>query len=266
MTLTPEKSASLTQRVLLHGISWPTYKRLLAELGDQRASRLAYDQGMLEITMPSDRQETHKKLLERMIETLTEELEIPAKSFGSTTLNRDDLERGAEPDSCYYIQHVNHIEGRHVALATDPPPDRIIEVDISSPSGRRLEIYKQLKVPEIWRYASGGVQIYQLREGACVPCDASLAFPLVSASVINQFLQQAETQDNTSFIRAWGRWIWQQVSPRVLLAHLRCHGLYASQRVYAGSVHPKSPSRVYVPASCLRFTCVVLPRTMPGTP
>lgn len=209
---TPEKFAHITQRVILHGISWPTYTRLLSELGDQRASRLAYDQGVLEITMPSDRHESQKKLLERMIETLTEELELPAKSFGSTTLNRDDLERGAEPDSCYYIQHVGDIEGRHVDLATDPPPDLIIEVDISSPSGRRLEIYKQLGVPEIWRYADGSMQIHQLQDGDYVPCDVSAAFPLVSTVVINQFLQQAETQDDTSFIRAWRRWIRQQVS------------------------------------------------------
>src|SRR5438132_5726793 len=127
-----------TQRVILHGISWQTYKRLLAELGDQRASRLAYDQGVLEITMPSDRHETHKKLLERMIETLTEELNLPAKSFGSTTLNRADLERGAEPDSCYYIQHVGQIAGRQIDLTTDPPPDLVIEVDISSSSSRTI--------------------------------------------------------------------------------------------------------------------------------
>src|SRR5712671_2972002 len=91
-TQTPpqEKSARLTQRVTLYGISWQTYTRILAELGDHRASRLAYAQGVLEITMPSDRHETYKKLLERMIETLTEELNLPAKSFGATTLNRAD--------------------------------------------------------------------------------------------------------------------------------------------------------------------------------
>ncbi len=211
-TSTPDKSSSITQRVILHGISWQTYKRLLSELGDHRASRLAYDQGMLEITMPSDHHEIYKKLLERMIETLTEELGLPAKSFGSTTLNRDDLERGAEPDSCYYIQHVDQIEGRHMDLGTDPPPDLIVEVDISSPSGRRLEIYRQLGVPEIWRYAGGSVQILQLQKGVYVPRDASLTFPLVSTDVINQFLQQAETQDDTSFIRAWRRWIRAQVS------------------------------------------------------
>jgi Uma2 family endonuclease len=148
-TPTPEAPAAKTQRVTLNGVSWQTYTQLLAELGDQRASRLAYDQGVLEITMPSDRHETHKKLLERMVETLTEELEQPAKSFGSTTLNREDLERGAEPDSCYYIQNVSQIEGRQVDLTTDPPPDLVIEVDISSPSSRWIDIYRQLGVPEI---------------------------------------------------------------------------------------------------------------------
>ena len=123
-TQTPlqEKSVRTTQRVTLHGISWQTYTRILTELGDHRASRLAYAHGVLEITMPSDRHETYKKLLERMIETLTEELYLPAKSFGATTLNRADLEHGAEPDSCYYIQHVRQIQGRQVDLATDPPP------------------------------------------------------------------------------------------------------------------------------------------------
>jgi Uma2 family endonuclease len=168
-TPTPEAPAAKTQRVTLNGVSWQTYTQLLAELGDQRASRLAYDQGVLEITMPSDRHETHKKLLERMVETLTEEREQPAKSFGSTTLNREDLERGAEPDSCYYIQNVSQIEGRQVDLTTDPPPDLVIEVDISSPSSRWIDIYRQLGVPEIWRYSNGRVQFHQLAGGAYVP-------------------------------------------------------------------------------------------------
>ncbi len=57
-TPTQEPSAKTTQRVTLHGISWQTYKRLLTELGDHRSSRLAYDRGVLEITMPSDYHET----------------------------------------------------------------------------------------------------------------------------------------------------------------------------------------------------------------
>jgi Uma2 family endonuclease len=103
-----------TQRVTLSGITWQTYKQLLIELGDRRTARLNYTQRILEVIMPSDRHESRKKLIERMIETLTEELNLPTKSFGSTTLNREDLEKGAEPDSCYYIQNVGQIQGRTV--------------------------------------------------------------------------------------------------------------------------------------------------------
>jgi Uma2 family endonuclease len=211
-TLPQEESASITQRVTLHGISWQTYMRVLAELGDQRSSRLAYAQGVLEITMPSYRHEAYKKLLERMIETITEELNLPIKSFGATTLNRTDLKHSAEPDSCYYIQHVHRIEGLQVDLATDPPPDLVVEVDISSPSSRRIDIYKQLGVPEIWRYLGGSVYIYQLQGGEYSPCDRSPSLPLVSTAVLNQFLHQAETQDNTTFIRTWRRWVQQQIA------------------------------------------------------
>jgi Uma2 family endonuclease len=200
-----------TQRVTLRGITWQTYKQLLSELGDRRTSRLTYSQGILEVIMPSDRHETHKKLIERMIETLTEELNLPAKSFGSTTLNREDLEKGAEPDSCYYIQNVSQIRGRTVNLASDPPPDLVVEVDISNPSKQRMEIYQQLGIPEIWRYSGSKVQIYHLQEGEYRSRDVSPTFPIASTVVINQFLEQAETQDDTTLIRSWRQWIQQQI-------------------------------------------------------
>jgi Uma2 family endonuclease len=213
MTLTTPSKPFLetTQRVILSGVTWQTYKQLLTELGDRRTSRLTYTHGTLEIIMPSDRHETHKKLIERMIETLTEELNLPTKSFGSTTLNREDLEKGAEPDSCYYIQNVNYIQGRTINLATDPPPDLVVEVDISNPSSQRLEIYKQLGVPEIWRYSDSTVQIYQLQAGDYRSSDFSPTFPIVSTTVINQLLEQAETQDDTTLIRSWRQWIRQQI-------------------------------------------------------
>jgi Uma2 family endonuclease len=214
MTLaTPSKPfLETTQRVILSGVTWQTYKQLLTELGDRRTSRLTYAQGILEVIMPSDRHETHKKLIERMIETLTEELNLPAKSFGSTTLNREDLEKGAEPDSCYYIQNVSHIRGRTINLATDPPPDLVVEVDISNPSSQRIEIYKQLGVPEIWRYSNSTVQIYHLQESEYRSSDFSRTFPIASIVVINQFLQQAETEDDTTLIRSWRKWIQQQIA------------------------------------------------------
>jgi len=203
-----------THRVILQGISWQTYQALLTELGDNRSSRLAYDQGVVEITMPSDRHETNKKLLERMVEALTEELDLPIKAFGSTTLNREDLQHGAEPDSCYYIQNVGRLQGRTVDLTHDPAPDLVIEVDITSPSSRRLGIYRQLGVPEVWRYLGQTLQIHQLQAGTYNLCNYSPTFPFVCVEIINQFLQQAETQDDTTFIRAWRKWVREQLQEK----------------------------------------------------
>ncbi|MDX2098662.1 MAG: Uma2 family endonuclease [Leptolyngbyaceae cyanobacterium bins.59] len=195
------------QRVVLHGVSWQTYKLLLTELGDRRSSRLAYDEGVLEITMPSDRHETNTHLLERLVDVLTEELDRPVKCFRSTTLNRDDLQKGAEPDSCYYIQSVSRIVGRTIDLDRDPPPDLVIEVDISSPSSRKFQIYQSLGVPEIWRYRKNTVEIHQLQDGNYVMCQQSPTFTFISTSILNQFLQDAETQDDTALIRTWRRWV-----------------------------------------------------------
>ncbi len=200
-----------SQRILLEGVSWATYQALLAELGDHRSARLAYAHGTLEITMPSDLHETRTKLLERMIEALTEELDLPIKGFRSTTLNREDLSQGAEPDSCYYIQNAGRIQGRSLDLERDPPPDLILEVDISSPSKKRMAIYSQIGTPEIWRYVKGGVKIYGLEEGSYVIQETSPSFSFVSAERINSFLADADAQDDNALVRAWRKWIRQVI-------------------------------------------------------
>ena len=202
-----DSRGNVIRRVELPNVSWQTYQALLNDLGDQRSSRLAYDQGILEIIMLSDRHESRTQISERFVTALTEELGLPAKGFRSTTLNRKDLSRGAEPDSCYYIQNVKHIKGRTLDLAVDPPPDLVIKVDVTSSSDRRLQIYQQLGVPEVWRQVETTVIIYQLQAGEYVACDRSPTFSIVTAETINQFLQRADTQDNTTLMRSWRQWV-----------------------------------------------------------
>ncbi len=204
----PEKT---TQRVVLSNISWQTYQTLLAEAGDKRSSRFSYSQEVLEIIMPSDLHETVNCLLKQFVTTLSDELKLKRKGFGSTTLNREDLKQGAEPDSCFYIQNVDRIRGRKINLSIDPPPDLIIEVDLTSPSTDRFTIYKNLGVPEIWRYLGENVQFFQLQNGEYASCEYSGAFPIVASGIINQFLQMAETEDDTTIIDALRVWVRQQL-------------------------------------------------------
>ncbi|TAG74003.1 MAG: Uma2 family endonuclease [Oscillatoriales cyanobacterium] len=203
----PEKT---TQRVVLSSISWQTYQSLLAEAGDNRSSRFSYFQEVLEIIMPSDLHETVNCLLKQFVTTLSDELKLKRKGFGSTTLNREDLKQGAEPDSCFYIQNVDRIRGRKINLSIDPPPDLIIEVDLTSPSTNRFSIYKNLGVPEIWRYLGETVQFFQFQNGEYVICECSATFPIVSSEIITQFLQMAETEDDMTIIDALRVWVREQ--------------------------------------------------------
>jgi len=195
---------------VLPNISWQTYQAMLADMGDRRSIRLSYDHGVLEIKMPLGLHETVNYILERMIVALTEELNLGIRGFGSTTLSRADLAVGVEPDCCFYIQNSDRMNGRDIDLANDPPPDLVVEVDITSPSKRRFPIYRDLGVPEIWRYSSSRICIYQLQANEYLECEFSLAFPMVSGAILNQFLGQLAANDDNKLIREFRAWIRQQ--------------------------------------------------------
>ena len=110
-------------RVILQDISWQTYQSLVEDFERQPSIRLTYDRGTLEIRMPLDPHETYKKLLGRLIEAATEELDLEIRSLGSRTCDRQDLARGLEPDQCYYIQNEPLVRGiEQIDLAKLPPP------------------------------------------------------------------------------------------------------------------------------------------------
>ncbi|PLZ94120.1 hypothetical protein CI594_16200, partial [Fischerella thermalis CCMEE 5196] len=107
-------------RTLLENISWQTFKAILADMGDERNTRLAYDNRILEIMTPLMPHENSNRLIERFVIVLCEELGLEVKSVGSLTLTRDDVERGGEPDSSYYIQHEFLVRDReNIDLAID---------------------------------------------------------------------------------------------------------------------------------------------------
>lgn len=210
-----DEQPQFTQHVVLENITWQTYQLLLLETGDRRAVRFCYHRGILEIVMPLDVHEAINRLLEKIISAITFELGLSIKSLGSTTLNREDLLAGTEPDSCFYIQNARKIKGRKLNLQTDPPPDLAIEVDITSSSRLRFTTYKHLGIPEIWRYtAKEGIKIYQLQNAEYIECEFSPTFPMLSGTVINQFLQKANQidhdMDDNEIIRAVISWLREQ--------------------------------------------------------
>src|SRR5262249_43787527 len=139
--------------LLLHEVSWAEYEDLLALLPDNPRFRLSYDQGTLEIITLSPRHERLKSLFMPLLTVLTEEQNLNLVGLGSTTFRLPEAARGLEPDDCYYIPQAERMAGQDtIDLATDPPPDLVVEVDITHPSLDKFPIYASLRVPEVWRH------------------------------------------------------------------------------------------------------------------
>ena len=195
-------------RVILRNISWQTYQSLVNDFEQDPAIRLTYDRGHLEIRMPLDPHETYKKLLGRLIEGATEELDLEIRSLGSRTCDREDLARGLEPDQCYYIQNEAQVRGiAQIDLTQFPPPDVAVEVDVTSSSLDRLAIYADLRIPEIWRYDGRSLTIYTLQADKYVPSPHSIALPSLRAEDILGFLQLHPTMGENRLLKQFRQWL-----------------------------------------------------------
>lgn len=195
-------------RVVLPHISWQTYQSLIRDFEQEPALHLTYDRGTLEIRMPLDPHETYKKLLGRLVEAATEELDIEIRSLGSRTCNREDLAKGLETDQCYYIQNEALVRGvDQIDLNQFPPPDLALEIDITSSSINRLSIYAALEVPEVWRYDGQTLTILSLQTGDYRFQDRSTALPLLKAEDMVRFLALRNTIGETSLVKQFRQWL-----------------------------------------------------------
>lgn len=200
------------QSVLLQKISWSKFEQIISELGEHRASRVAYDQGMLEIMVPLPEHEYFKDAIGDLVKDLAEELAIEYECFGSTTWRRQGLMGGAEPDNCFYIQNLPAIRGRlDIDLSSDPPPDLVLEIDITSKSLDRLPIYARLGIPEVWRYDKKQLRLYQLVNEMYVEIETSLAFSRFPVKSIPGFIEQNLAAGRNSLRQSFRLWIRQQI-------------------------------------------------------
>ncbi len=167
------------KRVVFNHLSWLSYRQILQALGENNRAHLFYDRGTLEITMPLEEHEFYRELIGLFIRILVVELGLKIKSMGSTTLAREDLERGAEPDNAYYIQNQAKVLGKRINLTQDPPPDLVVEVDITHTDINKLALYARLGVPELWRFNGQIWRIYRLEKEGYQEEEFSPTFPLV---------------------------------------------------------------------------------------
>ena len=157
--------------------------------------------------MPLEIHEFSARLIEKFIWILVVEFGMKVKTMGSTPLERKALDQSAEPDNAYYIQNQPLVAGRDVELDRDPPPDLVVEVDITRTDIDKLTLYAAMGVPEFWHYNGEVWRIYALQNGAYQEADVSPTFPSIPKVTLYEFLAMARQDevDAELMLRQWLR-------------------------------------------------------------
>lgn len=217
----PNRVVEGDQRIAIRGITWDLYSRLVDAVGEDQQVKLAFDGKDLEIMTTSFLHERFKRLLGRLVEVVTEELEIPCSGGGETTWKRAEIERGLEADQCYYflaekLRAVAEASARQSNnLADYPNPDLAIEVDLSPSQVDRQGIYAALAVAEIWRF-DGETVIFESLEPdlTYLPVPASRFLP-IQPRELSHWIIHEEASDESAWARRLRAWVRAEVSQRM---------------------------------------------------
>jgi Uma2 family endonuclease len=207
-------AAALPDQVItLHDVAWETYERLLADHGDSSGPRLTYDRGELEILGPSAGHEMVNRTLALLVELVAAERDIEVLNVGSMTFKREDLQRGFEPDTSFYIQNEERVRDRtEIDLSVDPPPDLVIEIEVSRSMIAKLPLYAAMGVNEVWRWNGERVTILRLAGDSYREELLSVALPPLTGEILKRFMSENRSVRRTVWVRRIREWAREQRS------------------------------------------------------
>ena len=190
--------------LVLHQVDWDEYEHLLEDLSDRPHLRVSYDCGKLEIMSPLPEHEKYARFIDSLVRVFSEELDLKLESYGGATWKRRKLAKGAEPDACFYVASADRVIGkRKIDLESDPPPDIVVEIDITNESLSKFPIYAALSVPEIWRYDGTKVQFYELGAGGYREIPESRSLARLTPAMLADALEQSKTEGQTVALRVF---------------------------------------------------------------
>ncbi len=196
-----QSTLSAETRTVLENVRWDTF----VELSEQRRGsvpRMTFDEGTLELMSPRRQHENIGRLIGRLVETYTEIRDIEIQSVASTTFKRKDLQKAFEADESYYIEHAEQIRPKEeVDLLIDPPPDLVIEVEITSSAIQKLKLFAAMGVPEVWRHDGERLQMFVLANHKYIPIETSRALGGLTPLLIDSFLDRRFELGETAIIR-----------------------------------------------------------------
>jgi Uma2 family endonuclease len=195
-------SNDVIERVILHGISWETYERILNEHDEKSNKRFFYDNGDLEIMTLGYQHEKYSDELSELLVEIARILEIDYQSAGSTTFRRDKKKRGFEGDGSFYFENAEVVRRKKtIDLSNDPPPELVIEIDITHGSLPRFPIFASLGIKEVWRFDGEKVTFYHLQNQKYKEVSKSVCLPKVSSRIVTNLLFSANDMKRLEWLK-----------------------------------------------------------------
>ncbi len=199
--------AAIDQRLILQGVTWDFYALLLKEYQSSNSLHFAFDSGILVVEVPLGKHEVPISYLSGLISTICLEQDINFKDFRPTTFRHCAKAKGVEPDSCFYIQNESKVRGLlDLGLSKNPPPDLVIEIDMSCPSPNKIVIYASLGVSEVWLYKGEKVEFFKLTGEKYQKVKNSISLPILSSEKATAFLQIGVKESFNKWVKDVRNW------------------------------------------------------------
>lgn len=187
-------------------VAWDDYERLLEELAERPGLRVSYDCGRLEIMSPLPEHGEYGSLIEDLVTAACQAFRLKLEKRSNATWKRRSKSKGVEGDASYYIQNAERIIGkRKIDLESDPPPDIIVEIDVTNPSLNKLPVYAALGVSEIWRYDGRTCRFYWLVGDKYVETLISRSIPGLTSEMLAEAVEISKTRGQDAARSAFRR-------------------------------------------------------------
>lgn len=189
--------------MVLDHAGWQRYVALLSVARPRPGTRLTYGSGSLEVSTASAASEHANHALAEIATFAAVETLLDYCPLGSTTFKREDLLKGFEPDSCFYFANAELVRGlEEIDLAIHPPPELVIEIDITSDSMNKLPIFAAVGVAEVWRYSRSQVEIFVLDGPGYRSADRSAVLPALTAMDISQLAESSRRMKRLAWVQS----------------------------------------------------------------
>ncbi len=206
-TLTPTNAVEPEPCVVLNGITWGQYEKVLEALPEQAGLRITYLDGRLTLLSPLRRHDWAEQYCGDLVKAVARGLGVELEPSGHTTYRHEEVQGGVEGDQTFYFgANAERMRGPvEVDLSTQPPPDLAIEVEVTHRADDSIKVWGRLGVPEVWHLRVDRETLtfgVRQADGTYAQVPRSAAFPeLEPADVVTQLRLAGEL--------GWSRWVAQ---------------------------------------------------------